>query len=67
MHLCGRARGTGDCTPQDFRHSYVTNLAAAGIDVADLADITRHTVETQQRRYRHALGRSFDRVRDTIG
>jgi integrase len=67
MHLCGRARGTGDGTPQDFRHSYVTNLAAAGIDVADLADITRHTVETQQRRYRHALGRSFDRVRDTIG
>jgi hypothetical protein len=45
----------------------VTNLAAAGIDVADLADITGHTVETQHRRYRHALGRSFDRVRDTIG
>ena len=55
------------CTPQDFRHSYVTNLAAAGIDVADLADITGHTVETQHRRYRHALGRSFDRVRDAIG
>jgi hypothetical protein len=32
-----------------------------------LADITGHTVETQHRRYRHALGRSFDPVRDAIG
>ena len=40
-----RASGL-ECTPQDFRHSYVSNLSAVGIDVADLADITGHTVET---------------------
>ena len=60
------ASGLG-CTPQDFRHSYVSNLSAAGIDVADLADITGHTVETAQQRYRHALRRSFEQVRRTIG
>jgi integrase len=56
-----------DCTPHDFRHSYVSNLAAAGVDVADLADMTGHTVETAQARYRHALRRSFDQVREAIG
>ena len=34
-----------DATPHDFRHSWVTNLSAAGIDVADLADIAGHSVE----------------------
>jgi integrase len=56
-----------ECTPQDFRHSYVSNLSAAGIDVADLADISGHSVETAQQRYRHALRRSFEQVRETIG
>lgn len=56
-----------DCTPHDFRHSYVSNLAAAGIDVADLADMTGHSVETAQARYRHALRRSFDQVKEAIG
>lgn len=61
-----RASGL-ECTPQDFRHSYVSNLSAAGIDVADLADISGHSVETAQQRYRHALRRSFEQVRQTIG
>ena len=61
-----RASGL-ECTPQDFRHSYVSNLSASGIDVADLADISGHSVETAQQRYRHALGRSFEQVRQTIG
>jgi integrase len=61
-----RASGI-ECTPQDFRHSYVSNLSAAGIDVAHLADISGHSVETAQQRYRHALRRSFEQVRETIG
>ena len=61
-----RASGL-ECTPQDFRHSYVSNLSAAGIDVADLADISGHSVGTAQQRYRHALRRSFEQVRQTIG
>lgn len=56
-----------DCSPHDFRHSWVTNLSAAGIDVADLADMAGHSVETAQQRYRHALRRSFDLVREAIG
>jgi integrase len=52
-----------DATPHDFRHSWETNLSAAGIDVADLADIAGHSVELAQARYRHALHRSFDQVR----
>jgi len=56
-----------DATPHDFRHSWVSNLSAAGIDVADLADIAGHSVEVAQSRYRHALQRSFDQVRSAIG
>ena len=62
----GRALGV-ECTPQDFRHRYVSNLSAAGIDVADLAAISRHSIETAQQRYRHALRRSFEQVRQTVG
>jgi integrase len=56
-----------DCTPHDFRHSYVSNLSAAGVDIADLADIAGHSVEVAQARYRHALRRSFDDVNRAIG
>jgi integrase len=55
-----------NATPQDFRHSWVSNLSAAGVDVADLADIAGHGLEVQGR-YRHALRRSFDEVRRQIG
>jgi hypothetical protein len=49
-----RASGL-ECTPQDFRHSYVSNLSAADIDVADLADISGHSVETAQLRSRRLM------------
>lgn len=62
-----RASSGIDCTPHDFRHSYVSNLAAAGVDAADLADMAGHSVEVAQQRYRHALGRSFEQVRGAIG
>jgi hypothetical protein len=55
-----------DCSPHDFRHSWVTNLAAAGLDEADLADVAGHGLEVQGR-YRNALRRSFDAIRSEIG
>jgi hypothetical protein len=39
----------------------------AGIDPADLAAMSGHTVETATKHYTHALGRSFDAARKTIG
>jgi integrase len=56
-----------DCTPHDFRHSWVTHLRAAGIDAADLAEIAGHTVATATDRYTHPLRRSDDAVRDVVG
>jgi integrase len=55
-----------NCTPHDFRHSWVSLLAAAGIDESDLADVAGHGLEVQGR-YRHSLGRSFERIRSVIG
>jgi integrase len=55
------------CTPHEFRHSYLSLLRADGVDDADLAAIAGHTVETMIGHYTHALGRSFDRVRELIG
>jgi integrase len=62
-----RQRSGLDCTPQEFRHSWVTNLRAAGIDPADLADVAGHSLETATARYTHALRRSHDRIREVIG
>jgi integrase len=56
-----------DPTPHELRHSYVTNLRAAGIDDADLAEIAGHEVETMIAVYTHALERSHDEIRDLIG
>jgi integrase len=56
-----------DPTPHEFRHSYVTQLRAAGIDDADLAAVAGHTVETMISVYTHALDRSHDAIRDVIG
>jgi integrase len=55
------------CTPQDFRHSYVSNLRGAGVDPADLADMAGHSVEVASAHYTHPLGRSFEQVRSLIG
>lgn len=57
-----------NATPHDFRHSWVTHLAAAhGVDETDLAAIAGHGLAVQQERYRHPLRRSFDAIRDAIG
>jgi integrase len=54
------------CMPHDFRHSWVTNLAGAGLDEADLADVAGHGIAVQGN-YRQALRRSFDAIRSEIG
>ena len=56
-----------DIRPHEMRHSYVTHLRAERIDDADLAEIAGHTVQTMIGHYTHALGRSFDQVREVIG
>jgi integrase len=53
--------------PHDCRHSWITQLRAAGIDDADLAAVAGHTVETMIGTYTHPLGRSHDRIRKVIG
>jgi integrase len=53
--------------PHECRHSYVTHLRAAGVDPADLAEVTRHDIETATRHYTKPLGRSMQQIRDIIG
>jgi integrase len=62
-----RERAELDCTPHDFRHSWVTHLRAAGIDPADLADVGGHSLETATSHYTHALRRSHEKIRQVIG
>lgn len=56
-----------DVNPHDCRHSYVTNLQAAGINPADLAKVTGHTVETMIGHYTHGTRRSDDAIREALG
>lgn len=60
------AAGT-DMRPHEMRHSFVSLLRAGGVDDADLAAITGHSVETMVSRYTHPLERSFDAVRRLVG
>lgn len=53
-------------TPHDFRHSFVSEMRAAGINDDDLAAITGHSVTTMLTHYSHSLGRSFQSVRDAL-
>lgn len=53
--------------PHDLRHSYVSQMAAAGIDPADLAKATGHTLDTASRVYTHSLGRSTETMRGAVG
>lgn len=53
-------------TPHDLRHSWVSYIRAAGVDVADAAAAAGHTVETASKVYTHALGRSFDGMRRAV-
>lgn len=63
----GREESGMDIRPHECRHSYVSLLRAAGVDVADLADATGHTVETATSKYTHGLGRSFEAIRKAVG
>lgn len=56
-----------DIRPHEMRQSFISLMRAAGVDPADLAEITGHSVETMHGRYTHALLRSFDQVRAVIG
>ena len=56
-----------DVRPHECRHSYASQLRAAGVDDADLAEILGHRVETMLARYTHATGCSFGAVRRTVG
>ena len=56
-----------DPTAKEMRHSWVSNLRAAGIDPADLADVAGHTIETATNHYTHPLRKSFDLIRKTVG
>jgi integrase len=56
-----------DCRPQEFRASWESILAAAGVDRADLAKYAGHSVATANARYVQALDRSADQVRAVVG
>jgi integrase len=63
----GCAASGGDPRPHELRHSFVSHMRAAGVDDADLAEITGHTVLTMVARYSHALGRSHAAIREAVG
>jgi site-specific recombinase XerD len=56
-----------DMRLHEARHSYVSNLRAAGVDPADLADVTRHTIQTATAHYTHATHQSYEQIRREIG
>ena len=53
--------------PQEFRASWESILAAAGVDRADLAKYAGHSLETANARYVQPLDRSAEQVRSAIG
>jgi integrase len=56
-----------DVSPHECRHSWVSHLSAAGVDAADLADMAGHSKAVADARYRHALRRSHNAVREALG
>jgi integrase len=61
-----RAAGV-EATPHELRHSYVSLMRAAGVDPADLAAATGHTVTTAAAVYLHSVGASWDAMRAAVG
>jgi integrase len=59
--------GTAGVTPHELRHSFVSLMRAAGVDPADLADATGHTVLTATTAYTHPVGQSSDAMRAAVG
>lgn len=56
-----------DIRPHECRHSYVTHLRAAGVNDADLAQVTGHSVLTMLARYAHPTGTALEAVRGIVG
>jgi integrase len=56
-----------DPRPQEFRASWESILAGAGVDRADLGKYAGHSVQTANARYVQPLDRSAARVRSAIG
>lgn len=63
----GREVSGLDVRPHEMRHSWVSLMRAAGVNVADLAEVAGHTEQTATARYSHALGRSFEAMRRVVG
>jgi hypothetical protein len=42
-------------------------MRRAGVDPADLADATRHTIQTATLHYTHPTRQSYDQMRSVIG
>lgn len=55
-----------DARPHEFRHSYVSLMRAAGVDPADLAEWTGHTVTTATSRYTHSTGAARVRALEVL-
>jgi integrase len=62
-----RAGSGVGATPHEFRHSYVSLMRAAGVDPADLAAWTGHSVLTATAHYTHATGGSASAARRAVG
>lgn len=54
-------------TPHMFRHGFVSHMRAAGVDPADLAKATGHTVATATNHYVASTGTTFDAMRRAVG
>ena len=56
-----------DARPHECRHSWITHMRAAGIDPADLAQVSGHDIDTATRHYTHPLGQSMDAIKAVLG
>ena len=61
------AVGLPDARPHEFRHAYVSLLRAGGVDPADLAAWTGHTVATATDVYTHSVGATAGLARTIVG
>jgi integrase len=61
------AAGEAGVNPHDFRHSWVSHMRAARIDVADVAAAAGHSVETATRVYTHSMGGSYELMAAAVG
>jgi integrase len=61
------AAGMPDATPHALRHSFVSLMRAAGVDPADLAAATGHSVAVATATYTHSTGGSWEAMRGAAG